>query len=270
MSAAAQKLRTEAEQGAQATQRTSTEAGLHSEQPITKASEREPRVLLLGIGNLLWADEGFGVRCIEAMAARYRFAPNVTLLDGGTQGLYLVDQVRTADVLVVFDAVDYGLPPGTLKRVEGDEVPQFLGAKKMSLHQTGFQEVLALADLLGDAPSQRVLIGVQPVELEDFGGSLRPAVKAALAPAIEMALTYLAGLEIRPLAETASVSAEAPAGAAEAGTASGQEVRQDLPHPALDLAAYEQGRPPPEQACRNGDERVLARKTAPSARRGLG
>ncbi|MDJ0640733.1 MAG: hydrogenase maturation protease, partial [Paracoccaceae bacterium] len=46
--------------------------------------------LVLGIGNLLWADEGFGVRCIEALAESRSFKGNVTLLDGGTQGLYLL------------------------------------------------------------------------------------------------------------------------------------------------------------------------------------
>lgn len=200
-----------------------------------------PRVLVLGIGNILWADEGFGVRCVEALAARYRFPDNVTLLDGGTQGIYLVDRVRAADVLVVLDAVDYGLAPGVLQRVEGADVPKFLGAKKMSLHQTGFQEVLALADLLGEAPSHLLLVGVQPEALEDFGGSLRPCVKAQIEPAIAVALTYLAGFGVLPL------GAAAPAPAAE------------RPHPALDLGAYEAGRPSPAAACRNGDARVLGR-----------
>ena len=77
----------------------------------------QPKILILGIGNVLWADEGFGVRAVEALAEGYRFGANCRLLDGGTQGIYLVDQVRWADVLVVFDAVDYGLAPGTLKRV---------------------------------------------------------------------------------------------------------------------------------------------------------
>ena len=208
-----------------------------------------PRVLVLGIGNILWADEGFGVRCVEALAARHRFADNVTLLDGGTQGLYLVDQVRAADVLVVFDAVDYGLPPGTLKRVLGDAVPSFLGAKKMSLHQTGFQEVLALADLLGGAPAQLLLIGVQPEALEDFGGSLRPCVKAQIEPAVALALQYLAGLGVQPL----------PGAGEDRPGASAAEAAEQRPHPALDLGAYEAGRPPPEIACRDGDARVLAR-----------
>ena len=113
-----------------------------------------------------------------------KFLPNVKLLDGGTQGLYLLDHVASADILVIFDAVDYGLAPGAMLLREDGDVPSFLGAKKMSLHQTGFQEVLASAELLGKAPAHLFLIGVQPVELEDYGGSLRPQVKAQIPAAI--------------------------------------------------------------------------------------
>jgi hydrogenase maturation protease len=206
-----------------------------------RAIENDLAILIMGIGNLLWADEGFGVRAVEAMQRDWTMPPNVQLLDGGTQGIYLVDRVRTADVLVVFDAVDYGLPPGTMKRVEGDEVTRFLGAKKMSLHQTGFQEVLALAAMLGDYPKHLLLIGVQPVELDDFGGSLRPQVKARIAPAIAMALKYLAQFGVV---------------AARRGDSTADI--HDLSHPSLDLNAYETGRPAPEIACRIGDARVLA------------
>lgn len=204
-----------------------------------------PDVLVLGIGNVLWADEGFGVRVVEAIARRYRLGPNVRLLDGGTQGIYLVDHIRWADVLVVFDAVDYGLPPGTLKLVEGDAVPAFLGAKKMSLHQTGFQEVLALAALLGDYPAHLLLIGVQPVELEDFGGSLRDAVKARIEPAIAAARDYLARFGV---VWTALESAT--------------ETPPDMPHQSLEMGRYESGRPSADLACRIGDPRVLARGLA--------
>src|SRR5512139_2577451 len=95
------------------------------------------RIVVLGIGNVLWADEGFGVRCVEALQAGWDFAPHVQLIDGGTQGLYLIPQVTAARRLLILDAVDYGLAPGTLQLVENDQVPRFLGAKKMSLHQTG-------------------------------------------------------------------------------------------------------------------------------------
>ena len=200
----------------------------------------EKRVLLLGIGNVLWADEGFGVRCIEEIHRRYTFPESVTLMDGGTQGIYLVQHVQSTDILIVFDAIDYHLKGGDLMTVEDDDVPNFMGAKKMSLHQTGFQEVLATSRLLGDYPEKILLIGVQPVELEDFGGSLRPEVKAQIEPAITIAIEYMhqLGIQIekrtKPLPETELLSPSEIA-----------------------LEQYEAGRPSETEACRLGDERVL-------------
>jgi hydrogenase maturation protease len=199
-----------------------------------------PRVLILGIGNLLWADEGWGVRAVDQLHRSYRFPDNVKLMDGGTQGLYLVQHICEADVLVVFDAVDYGLEPGTLMQVENDEVPQFMGAKKMSLHQTGFQEVIASADLLGNKPAEMLLIGLQPVELEDYGGSLRPLSRAKIIPAIDIALGYLAARGI-----TAEGRPE-PLGDAET-----------LASPEMVLDLYEGNRPSPEDACRTADIRFF-------------
>lgn len=171
------------------------------------------RILVLGIGNILWADEGFGVRVVEEFHRRYTVPDNVTILDGGTQGLYLVNYVEEADDLIVFDAIDYGLVPGELKLVRDEEVPRFTGAKKMSLHQTGFQEVLSAADLLGRYPRRLALIGCQPLDLEDWGGPLTSPVRAQIEPAIELACALLAEwgapavLRLEPLAGDARLLA---------------------------------------------------------------
>jgi len=197
-------------------------------------------IVVLGIGNLLWADEGFGVRCIEALQRRYEFAEHVQLIDGGTQGLYLIQHVQEADALLIFDAVDYGLPPGTLKEVWDDDVPRFLGAKKMSLHQTGFQEVLSLAQLTGKYPRHVLLIGCQPEELEDYGGSLRPVVKAALEQALARAVQTLAQWGAQPRERQTPL-----------------DKREAVTLDELALAAYEAQRPPEDAACRTGDARFL-------------
>ena len=162
----------------------------------------KPKVLVLGIGNILWADEGFGVRAVEAFHQAYKVADNVTILDGGTQGLYLVHYVTEADYLIVFDAIDYGLVPGTLKLVRDDEVPKFTGAKKMSLHQTGFQEVLSAADLMGGYPERLALIGCQPVDLEDWGGPVTEPVRAVIPQALAVAVDLLRewGIGVEPRA----------------------------------------------------------------------
>ena len=158
---------------------------------MTDAAKHKPRILVLGIGNILWADEGFGVRAVEEFDRRFAVPDNVLILDGGTQGLYLVHFVEDADYLLVFDAIDYGLVPGTLKVVRDDEVPKFTGAKKMSLHQTGFQEVLSAADLLGRYPERIALIGCQPEDLENWGGPLTAPVRATLDRAVDMARVTL-------------------------------------------------------------------------------
>jgi hydrogenase maturation protease len=154
--------------------------------------------LVLGLGNLLWADEGFGVRAVEQLSAQYRFPTRVELMDGGTQGLFLLPWVRSAASLLIFDAIDYGLEPGTLRIVHGDDVPRFMGAKKMSMHQTGFQEVLASAQLSGAFPERIALVGVQPLLLDDYGGSLTDIVKARIPDAIEAGLAILRAWGIEP------------------------------------------------------------------------
>lgn len=195
------------------------------------------RILVLGIGNLLWADEGFGVRCVEAMNTGWVFSPQVELMDGGTQGLYLLPYVQEADCLLVFDAVDYGDAPGTLREVVGDQVPRFMGAKKMSLHQTGFQEVLMAAELTGKLPAELVLIGVQPVELEDYGGSLRDAVKAQIPAALDIAMRWLERWGAAALPR--------------------QEDAERINNPALSMDLYEDQRPAADLAYRLGDARFL-------------
>jgi hydrogenase maturation protease len=164
--------------------------------------------LILGIGNVLWADEGFGIRTIETLHARYSFPDSVRVMDGGTQGIFLLPWVRNAKRLLIFDAIDFGLAPATLKVIRGDDVPRFMGARKVSMHQAGFQEVLSSADLTGDLPEELVLIGVQPELLDDYGGSLRPSVKSKIGPAIETALQILDEWNISARPRDKSLAAE--------------------------------------------------------------
>jgi hydrogenase maturation protease len=194
------------------------------------------KALILGIGNILWADEGFGVRVVQAMQQFYEFPASVSLLDGGTQGLGLIPYVQEADILVIIDAVDFNLAPGTLAELRDHEVPAYLGAKKMSLHQISFQEVLALSQLLGNSPERLFLVGVQPETLEDYGGSLSRLVKAQMQPAIERIIAYLAELDIHvPPKQAAS----------------------EKQNSAIDMEEYERNRPSAEMAYRLGDSRFL-------------
>ncbi|WP_238120509.1 MULTISPECIES: HyaD/HybD family hydrogenase maturation endopeptidase [unclassified Xanthobacter] len=198
------------------------------------------RILVLGIGNILWADEGFGVRVLEALDRDHVFPDIVTLLDGGTQGLYLLPYLEEADGVVIVDAVDYGLAPGTLHILADEAVPAVLATRKVSLHQTGFQEILGLLALRGHTPGHMVLVGVQPEILDDYGGGLTATVAAQVAPAAAKVLEVLAtDFDIIPQ----------------------PRPRRDGGFIAAPIArdSYETGRPSAEEACRIGDPRILAR-----------
>ena len=199
--------------------------------------------LVLGIGNVLWADEGFGVRAVEALHAARSFPPQVTLRDGGTLGLNLYDEIATARRVLVFDAIDFDLEPGAVKVLRDAEVPAW-GRTRLSPHQIGFNDVLALAQLNGRAPERIVAIGVQPVELSDFGGSLRDVVRARLPEVVALAA--------KELAAWGFAGTPRPAGAA----------FEPLNAASLALDAYESGRPSAADACRIGDPRVLVRTLA--------
>ncbi|WP_165078950.1 MULTISPECIES: HyaD/HybD family hydrogenase maturation endopeptidase [unclassified Desulfovibrio] len=152
-----------------------------------------PRILALGLGNILCGDDGFGIHAIERLYAEYDFPENVRVMDGGTQGQTLYGPVTEADCLVVFDAADMGLEPGSLAVREADGVPLWLGARKLSPHQSGFMEVLALASLRGALPATRVLIGCQPLRVE-FGESLSAGVRDAIPQAVELGVERLRAL----------------------------------------------------------------------------
>ncbi|MDY0057310.1 MAG: hydrogenase maturation protease, partial [Methyloversatilis sp.] len=136
--------------------------------------------------------------------------------------------------------IDYGLEPGTLKCIANDDVPRFMGAKKMSLHQTGFQEVLMLAQLTGQYPREVLLIGCQPEELEDYGGSLRPSVRRAMDEALALGLDTLRRWGARPVQRTTPLS-----------------ERECITFSELELTRYEGERPPEDVACRSGDARFF-------------
>jgi hydrogenase maturation protease len=147
--------------------------------------------LVLGLGNILWADEGFGVRTVEALNAAYRFPDDVRLMDGGTQGIFLLPWVRAAKRLLILDAIDFGLEPGELRVMHQEDVPRFMGVKKVSMHQAGFQEVLMSAQLADEFPEKISLVGVQPELLDDYGGSLRPVVRDRIPEAVAAAIAVL-------------------------------------------------------------------------------
>jgi hydrogenase maturation protease len=135
-------------------------------------------ILVLGLGNVLMNDDAVGVRAVERLQQEYCFPAGVSVVDGGTLGLDLLPFIEGADQLLIVDALEMNAEPGSVFRLEGDEVPRAF-ASKLSVHQMGLQDLLAVADLQGYAPRELVFWGVQPGSIE-MDLQLSPPVAAAM------------------------------------------------------------------------------------------
>ena len=135
-------------------------------------------ILILGIGNALLTDEGIGVRAVNELERRYSFPAGIELLDGGTAGIELLRHIRKRDTLIIIDAMKCSQEPGTVVRVEGEDVPAAFRTR-ISPHQLGLSDLLAAAMLTGELPANLVLFGVEPESI-DIGLELSERVEASV------------------------------------------------------------------------------------------
>lgn len=147
-------------------------------------------VLVLGLGNVLCADDGVGVVAVEHLRRRYDASPEVALVDGGTLGLALLPMLEEADAVWILDAVAADAPPGTLVALEGREVEPAL-RERLSPHQIGVADLLDALHWRGTWPSRVRVLGIVPESFELRVG-LSGAVAAALDALIETAARELA------------------------------------------------------------------------------
>ena len=117
------------------------------------------------------------------------------MFDGGTLGLDLLPQLEGIDRLLIVDAVETGNAPGSLVRLTGEEIPMVMETK-LSPHQMGLKDLLAVAMLMGIKPPEMVLLGIQP-ETIDIGLDLSPAVEAQFGTLVQNVLRELENWEIR-------------------------------------------------------------------------
>jgi hydrogenase maturation protease len=133
------------------------------------------RTLILGLGNILLGDDGLGVRAVERLQACCDVPPDLSVLDGGTLGLALMQVLSSVDRAILVDAVMTGEPPGTLVRLSGDAVAPAIEAH-LSPHQIGVADLLDGLRWLDLVPPELLLVGIVPDKVE-LGLELSPAVE---------------------------------------------------------------------------------------------
>ena len=148
-------------------------------------------VTILGVGNVILTDEGFGVRAAEYLDHHYTFPDNVQIVDGGTLGIELTQYVTGTNKLLVIDSINGGAEPGTVFRFHNDAIMEHF-QDKLSAHEVGIQDVLALLTVTGHKIPEVIVIGAQPFDLE-AGVGLSDGMQALLPQIVEQILKDLRG-----------------------------------------------------------------------------
>lgn len=146
--------------------------------------------LVVGLGNPLMTDDGIGLAALARLDSEWDLPEGVELIDGGIWGLRLLPEIEDAGRLLLIDAIDVDRSPGEVIVLEIEEIPMFLSAK-LSPHQVGVRDVLALAALRGRLPAETVAMGIQPARIE-MGTEISDEAKASMDELLERVIARLA------------------------------------------------------------------------------
>ena len=150
---------------------------------MTPGSVERP-VLVLGVGNSLLGDDGAGLLVLaELERDAAQWGDQVEFLDGGTQGLALLDRIAHRRALLVLDAVALGAEPGTVHVLRGWK---HAGARASTAHESNVAELLQTSTLLGECPEQVTVIGIEPEKI-GTGIGVSEAVGKGVGAAVEAA-----------------------------------------------------------------------------------
>jgi len=138
-----------------------------------------PRILLLGIGNILMGDEGIGVHVLRHLQEK-SLPPEVQCLDGGTGSFTLLGPMQAAEKIILIDATIDGAQVGTVRRLR----PRFSKdyPRTLTAHDIGLKDLLDAFYLLGKAPDV-TLFAISIAPLGEMNIELSPQLEAKI-PAI--------------------------------------------------------------------------------------
>lgn len=154
------------------------------------------KIGILGVGNLIVGDEGFGVHAVRYLEEQYEFPDNVLILDGGTAGIYMSPFLEECDPVLVIDVVDIDAEPGSMHYYSSEDVKAGKLSTRMSPHQLGLLEVLEICKLRDSAPETLEFYCVVPHHL-DTSTELSDVVAPRVKDISEIVLKRLAELGVQ-------------------------------------------------------------------------
>jgi hydrogenase maturation protease len=134
------------------------------------------KILIMGIGNYLMADEGVGVHAAEHLQ-RMTWPGNIEVLDGGTGGFHLLEYFEVHDHVILIDATLDGREPGTIRKIKPRFAKDFPPA--MSTHDIGLKDMVSALQFMDKMPVIDLFV-VSIASIQDQGIQLTSPIQKIL------------------------------------------------------------------------------------------
>lgn len=159
-------------------------------------SARGDRVCVVGMGNMLYRDEGVGVFAARCLQSCYRFTPDIEIFDGATLGFGLMDLFEKGTKIIVLDALATDAPAGSMYRLDRAKLLELGPSMQPTAHEVEPLELLKLAEVLGEPPDM-VLLGIVPADARTMAVGLTSELEAAFPHFVDLAVAEVKRAGIR-------------------------------------------------------------------------
>jgi hydrogenase maturation protease len=155
-----------------------------------------PSLCVVGMGNILYRDEGVGVYAARCLERAFRFEPQIAIADGAALGFGVIDLFSDSTTLIVLDAVLADGSPGTVYRLVEEQLLDLASSVRMTAHEVEPLQLLRLSPAFTDPP-EMVLLGIVPADTSQLCVGLTPELEAAFPPYVEAVVAELRRRGIR-------------------------------------------------------------------------
>ncbi len=133
--------------------------------------------IVIGLGGVLLSDEGVGIHLIRELSARQAEFPKTDFADLGTAGMRVLHAIAGRRKAIIIDCALMDEAPGVMRRFNPEQARTIKQLPGFSLHEGDLMQVLELSQMLGEAPAEVVIFGIQPADLS-MGEQLSPTLQA--------------------------------------------------------------------------------------------
>lgn len=154
-------------------------------------------IVVLGVGNVLEEDDGVAIYAAAFLSANYTFTPEIEIINGGVEGINLLNLFLENDHIVILDTINLDDEPGSIYNIPSYELSGY-GLNSGGAHEVGVMQCLDMIELMGHPLPESNVIGIVPKSIT-FHMGLSDELESRFEPYINTVINYLKTCRVEAL-----------------------------------------------------------------------